>query len=196
MPLLDEDLNHDFIQVDKEETVASTLEKLKAQGGDDYWRIFVAYGPDALGVLKVGELKKWLQRVGPALFDLRFADLQDGLPEARVRQQEQVADIDEAERMAFQSPAGVMAALRGSQVLGFIFVAAKRADEAFPGSTMGQLYGEYISQAPDARATWQPADLKKPVCPHCNHRDFYRYRVTDDTFVCASCGQAIPEEDM
>ncbi|MFQ6101167.1 MAG: hypothetical protein ACE5OS_08025 [Anaerolineae bacterium] len=192
MPLLDEDLCRNFVQVNEDDTVADALERLRAQGGDDHWRIFVTHGPDIFSVLKVGELKKWLKSIGPALFDLRFADVQDWLPEAPAVQQQAVG-IGAAEQMALKSPGGVVVALQGMQVAGCLYVAAKRG-EVFPGSTMAQLYGEYISQAPDARAEWQPADVEPPVCPHCNHRGFYRYRVEDGTFYCSECGRTVPEQ--
>ncbi len=190
MPLLDEDLYQNFVQVDEDETVADALEKLPAQGGDDRWHVLVTRGPETFSVLKVSELRKWLKRVGPALFDLRFADLRERLPESPAVQRQELG-IGAAERMALKS-GGMLVALEKMQVVGCVYVAPKRG-EVFPGSTMGQLYGDYITQAPDARAEWRPAGVEPPTCPHCGHQGFYRYRVEDGTLACSACRQIIPE---
>lgn len=191
MPLLDEDLDKRFVQVEKDETVGSALAKLQAQGGDDDWLICVTGDPSTVGVVGAGAMKGWLERMGPPLFELRFADLWNRLSQARAVQQEAVG-IGAAERLALRSPGGVLVVLRGEEVAGCVRVTVKRGDETFPGSSMAQLYGEYISQAPDQRAKWQPSGVEPPVCPHCGHRGFYRYDATDGSFRCAECGQTIP----
>lgn len=192
MPLLDEDLYQNFVQVDEDETVADALEKLQAEGSDDRWHVLVTGGPGTFSVLKVSELRKWLKSMGPALFDLRFADLRDRLPEVPAIQRQEVG-IGAAERMALKSPGGVVVALQDAEVLGFVHQASKSV-EPFPGSTMGQLYGDYITQSPDARAEWRPAGVEPPACPHCGHQGFYRYRVEDGTLACSACGKVIPEQ--
>jgi len=190
MPLREGDFDRKFVLVKEGDTVAAALERLKAQDGGDNWHIFVALGPGKFGLLRVGELKRQLELIGPALFDLTFADLQALMHEPRVVQQEAVG-IGTAERWAYGSPDGVLVVMRGDEVVGRLHVATKRGAETFPGSTMGQLYGDYISTSPDARARWRPAGVEPPTCPHCGHKGFYRYRAEDGAYYCAKCGETI-----
>ncbi len=191
MPLRDEDLDRNFVVVDAQDTVAAALEKLTASGGGDDWHIFIRRGPDKFGVLEVSRLKEMLPRLGPNLFELTFAQLQHLAPELPAIQQEAVG-LGTAERWAQKSPAGALVVMRGAEVTGRFSVAAKRGGEVFPGSSMGQLYGDYINTAPDARAEWRPAGVEPPTCPHCGYKGFYRYNAEDGTYLCARCGKTIP----
>jgi hypothetical protein len=192
MPLMDRDLQRDFVQADENETVADALKRLRAQGGGDEWHVFVACGPETFSALQVRHLKQWFKHLGPALFNLRFSELRDRLAEAQVVQR-QVIDIETANRMALRSPASVVVALQEAQVEGYVHAAVKSVAEVFPGSTMGQLYSNYITQHPNARAEWQPAGVEPPICPLCNYQGFYRYRAEDGAFVCSACGGVVPE---
>jgi hypothetical protein len=191
MPILDKHLDQEFIPVKENLTVAEALEALNAQGGGDNWHLFVTRPGGAFGVLHVGRLKELLADVGAVLFDLTFADLKEWVPEGRVVQQEQMG-IGMAERWALRAPERVLVVMRGEEIVGRLYKPQRRAGP-FPGSSMSQLYGDYINTAQDARSKWRPAGVAPPTCPHCEHTGFFRYRARDKALYCANCGRAIPK---
>ena len=193
MPIRDQHLDQRFILAQENQTVAEGLEALNARGGDDYWHFFIARPGVAFGVLRVGRLKELLARIGPVLFDITFAELADRVPEGYVAQQEQMG-IGTAERWALGAPERVLVVLRGEEIAGRLYI-ADRGRGPFPGSNMGQLYGDYINTALDARGQWWPDAVVPPICPHCGHQGFFRYRASDKALYCADCGATIPGGD-
>jgi len=192
MPLREDDVERAFVQVSEEDTVADALEKLRHQCGNDQWYVVVAQGEETFGVIKVGALRAMLEQVGPALFEMPFAELGERLTEPETRDQRSVG-IGMAERLALRSSAGLMIATDEDRVEGYVRGLTKRGGEIFPGSSMGQLYGDYISQDADARADWEPAGVEEPICPACGYEGFYTYDAARAAFVCKSCGQPAPE---
>lgn len=193
MPLLDQDFDRKFICVDEGETVAAALDVLETQGGQDTWHIFVAR-EEGFGVIPVKGLKELLSKLGGNLFELAFNELEAHVPMARQVQQDAMG-IGSAERLAIRSPARTLIIMRGDEAVGRLFMVSRSGEDVFPGSTMGRLYGDYITQAPDARATWRPAGAAPPACPNCGHIGFFRYRASDKGFYCTNCGETIPQGD-
>ena len=191
MPLLDQDFDQKFIYVQQEDTVGMALAAAEAQGGQESWHIFVARGAE-VGVIQVGRLKDLPFKLGGALFDLTFGQLQAYIPLARQVQQQAIG-IGSAERLALDSPAGVLIVMQEDRVAGRLFMGTVRGDDVFPASTMGQLYGDYIDTHPDARSRWRPAGVAPPICSHCGYQDFFRYRVGDGAFYCGGCGETVSE---
>ncbi|HDN81004.1 MAG TPA: hypothetical protein ENG33_11125 [Chloroflexi bacterium] len=190
MPLREEDFDRKFVVVGEQDTVADALEKLKTQGGGDEWHIFIRRTPERFGVVEVTRLKEMLAHLGPNLFELTFAQLRPIAPDIPAVQQDAVG-LGTAERWAHKSPGGALVVMRGEEVIGRFYIATKRGSEVFPGSSMGQLYGDYINTAPDARAQWRPAGIEPPTCPHCGHQGFYRYDAENNAYKCAKCGEII-----
>jgi hypothetical protein len=173
-----------------EEVHDAAIEALRARGGQEFWHIFVAR-QEGVGVIRVQGLHALLSKLGAKLFELTFGDLEAHIPAARQVQQDAIG-IGTAERLAPRSPARALVVKRGEKAVGRFYAPFRGAEDVFPGSTMGQLYGDYISQAPDARATWRPSGVAPPVCPHCGHVGFFRYRASDKTFYCSNCSETIP----
>jgi hypothetical protein len=189
MPIEDHHLDPKFIHVTQDQTVAEALEALNARGGTDNWHFFVAREGGGFGVLKVVRLKEQLAQLGPALFDIVFSQLIGPVPEGRVVQQQQMG-IGTAERWALNAPERVLVVMRDEEIAGRLYMAARSSDP-FPGSNMGQLYGDYISTHLDARSQWRPVGTEPPTCPHCGHVGFYRYRASDKKQYCDNCGESI-----
>lgn len=193
MPIHDKDLDQKFVRVTEDLTVGEALATLNDQGGGDDWHFFVARPGKEFGVLEVSQLKWYLAKLGPALFDLTLAQLRSWVPAGRTAQQDAMG-IGMAEKWAMSDGQGVLVVMRGDNIAGRLYVTAKRGGgDPFPASTMGQLYGDYINTHPDARAKWRPAGMKEPTCPHCGHQDIFRYRVKDRALYCDKCGQTVSE---
>jgi hypothetical protein len=190
MPLLDSDFDQKFVHVKQEDTVAQALGDLRDRGGEDDWHFVVERPGNEFGVLKVGQLKEYLAQLGPALFELTFAQLGSRVLHGRIAQQEQIG-IGTAEKWALEDAQGVLVVMQGNKVAGRLYKAAARGADPFPASTMNQLYGDYIDTHLDARSRWRPAGVEPPTCPHCGHQGFYRIRPEDGVSYCDECGETV-----
>jgi hypothetical protein len=190
MPLLDSDFDQRFVNVKPEDTVAKALGMLRARAGGDDWHFFIEWPGHQVRVLGVDRLRAYLAQLGPALFQLTFEQLGARIPAASTAQQNRIG-IGTAEDRALNDPQGILVVMRGGDIVGRLYRATRRGGDPFPGSTMVQLYGDYIDTHLDARAQWQPQGVEPPTCPHCGHIGYYRYRVEDGMDYCDHCGDSI-----
>jgi hypothetical protein len=191
MPLLDSDFDREFLEVSIGEKIAQALARLGQEGGHDDWHLILRRGPQWYAV-QVCDLKSRLVSLGPNLFEMTFEELLPVFREAYSAQQDRIG-IGTAEDWVTESGSHLLVVMRGEQPAGRFFRGVTRGGELFPTSSMAQLYGDYITVAPDRRSEWAPTGVKLPICPKCGYQGWYRFNVDNGALECVHCGHRVEE---
>jgi hypothetical protein len=213
MPIEDK-LQKTFVPAQETDTVARVLEAWQKAGGQGWWLLLIAQGDGQTVATTFNELDALLDKLGPALFAARLADLSLPLTPC-VTAEVKAAD----ERMSHR---GMLVVTLNGEPIGFMAEAMRSAvvppssrrrdrlealkwdqttrgekaplsfstQAGFAASSLAELYGEYVKLSEDRRAQWQPAALPVPTLQPCGHT---AWPVLNDKgkWVCGQCKRPV-----
>lgn len=217
MPIEDK-LQKTFVSAQETDPVAQVLDAWQKAGGQGWWTLFIAKSDGQIAATTLYELDALLDRLGPALFAARLADLPLPLTACVTAEAEAAGErmsrgrgktvvvtskgrpigfIAGAKRSAVVSPSSrrrerLDALKRDRTTRGEKGSLSLSAQEGFAASSLVELYGEYVKLSEDERAEWKPAALPAPTLQPCGHTAWPELN-DKGQWVCGECKRPVKE---
>lgn len=178
MPLLQGDLDGEYLLVSPDDTIGEALQKWHARGGQDDWHLVVHWSEGNWGAIQVADLADHLTRLGTDLLRQTLAEFRDEIPAAIAVQKEDIG-IGTAKKWALRQPQEMLVILSGDQIAGRFYC----------GTSLGVRVGPSVSDFCEAylrqdyvttgfASSCDPDNTLSPQTPlACGERYFFWLKV-------------------
>ena len=213
-------LQKTFVPAQETDTVAKVLDAWQKAGGEGWWTLLVAKSDGQIAATTFNELDALLEKLGPALFTARLADLP--LPFALCAAIEADNMVGSADELIRRQRGKMLIVTSKGALIGFMAEVTRSAvvspssrrnnrlerikreqtargekglisfstQEGFAASSLVELYGEYVKLGEDKRAQWKPVALPVPAQQPCGHKAWPELN-DKGKWVCGQCKKPV-----